>query len=179
MQSIPKSQTEQIRSGDRGVFDRLHADLAPRVRGYLQRLTGGNRAAAEDLTQDVFVAAYVGRERYSGGARPLGWLMGIARRRWRDSQRSAPPLAAELLPDRAGDADLAAQVVRAAHLEACLNRLDPAAREAILLVFGEGRTYAEAAAILAQPVGTVKWRVHAASRTLRELLQAAEREELP
>src|SRR5579871_5394343 len=137
MQHAANSQTEAIRTGDRRAFDRLHTDLAPRVRGYLQRLTRGNRAAAEDLTQETFLAAYHGRAGYTGSANPLAWLMGIARRRWRDGERSASRLRLAEIPDDARqEGDLDAQVVRAAHLESCLERLEPAARDAILLVFG-------------------------------------------
>jgi RNA polymerase sigma-70 factor (ECF subfamily) len=151
-------------------FDRMHREYAPRVLGYLRRLTGGDRERAEDLTQEVFLAAYRGRSGYTGRVPPIAWLLGIARRRWRDDARRASPSTAALPEDTAQGTDVEAQVVRAEHLEECLARLDPAARTAILLVLGEGRSYVEAAAALGEPIGTVKWRVHSASRRLRELL---------
>lgn len=170
MQQPVEISTQAIQEGDRTVFDELYARLAPRVRGYLQRLHRGDRSAAEDTTQDVFLAAYKGRQKYKGGVHPIAWLLGIARRRWRDSARSAPPEPSELPEATAHSVDVEAQVVRAAWLEGCLDQIDPSARDAIMLVFGEGRTYAEAAEILGEPIGTVKWRVHSASRRLRVLL---------
>ena len=172
-------QSETLRTVDTPLFDRLFADLAPRVRGYLQRLTGGDTAEAEDLTQEVFLAAYAARDTYRRGAQPIGWLMGIARRRWRDGNRGLRLSQVEMPIEARSSQDVGEQVVCAAHLEDCLARLDPKARDAVLLVFGQGLTYAEAAQMLNEPVGTVKWRVHAASKTLRTLLRADETEELP
>jgi RNA polymerase sigma-70 factor (ECF subfamily) len=172
------SQPEIVRNADASFFNRLFSDLAPRVQGYLRRLTGST-AEAEDLTQEVFLAAYAARHSYKGGAQPLGWLLGIARRRWRDKNRRLRLQQAEMPEDTSSIQDIGAQVIRAAHLETCLSQLDPVAREAVLLVFGEGFTYAEAAEVLKEPVGTVKWRVHVASKTLRTLLRADEHEEQP
>ena len=145
---LPQPQTEAIRSGNRRIFDQLHADLSPRVAGYLQRFTR-NKAESEDLTQEVFVAAYVGRQAYNGAAQPIAWLMGIARRHWRGRTRAASRGQVEMPDDARANDDPEAQAVRAAHLESCLNQLDLPGRDALQLVFGQGLTYAEAADILA------------------------------
>jgi RNA polymerase sigma-70 factor (ECF subfamily) len=168
--------TKSIPSDGDRAFDRMYHKNATRVLGYLRRLTGGDREAAEDLTQEVFLAAYRGRNGYTGRVPPIAWLLGIARRRWRDAARGASPGSVELPEEAADAACVEEQVVRATHLEGCLALLDPAARDAIMLVFGEGRSYAEAAAILGEPVGTVKWRVHSARRALQEMLGAGEEE---
>jgi RNA polymerase sigma-70 factor (ECF subfamily) len=173
------THSETLRNVDTRFFDRLFTDLAPRVRGYLRRLTQ-DTAEAEDLTQEVFLAAYAARKSYKGDSQPLGWLLGIARRRWRDRRRGIRLQQVEMPEDRAAASpNVGDQVVRAAHLEVCLSKIDPSAREAVLLVFGEGLTYAEAAERLQEPVGTVKWRVHVASKTLRTLLRADENEDQP
>jgi RNA polymerase sigma-70 factor (ECF subfamily) len=160
-------------------FDHAFHDLAPRVRGYLRRLTGGDTAEAEDVTQEVFLAAYTGRESYRGSAPPLAWLLGIARRRWRDRSRGAHLEQVEMPEEIVGAIDPADQVVRAQHLQGCLDQLTTAERDALLLVFSQGLTYAEAAVTLGEPIGTVKWRVHAASRRMRELLRSGDEEKLP
>jgi RNA polymerase sigma-70 factor (ECF subfamily) len=166
--------TKSAHSDGERDFNRMYRDNAARVLGYLRRLTGGNREAAEDLTQEVFLAAYRGRSGYTGRVAHIAWLLGIARRRWRDAERGAPLMAVELPEEVADAADVEGQVVRSTHLEECLAQLDPAARDAIVLVFGEGRSYAEAAAILGEPIGTVKWRVHSARRALQDMLNAGQ-----
>ena len=168
-----KREAQKIGSGDGRAFDRLYADFAPRVLGYLRLLTE-NRAAAEDLLQETFLAAYSGRDSYKGTASPLAWLLGIARRRFRDSRRfsqRAPKIdfaeLNEATPDRQ---NLAAEVERREYLRCCLQKLEPSLRDAVKLVLSEGLTYAEAAEVLEEPVGTIKWRVHRATRLLREML---------
>ena len=58
---------------------------------------------------------------------------------------------------------LAAEVLRA------IGRLPEAQRETVLLVYGEGFSYAEAASALGIPVGTVMSRLAAARATLARL----------
>ena len=58
---------------------------------------------------------------------------------------------------------MAAQVLRA------IGRLPEAQRETVLLVYGEGYSYAEAAAALAVPIGTIMSRLAAARSALAEL----------
>ena len=163
-----------ILSGDPRAFDRLYAEFAPRVLGYLLPLTGGRRAEAEDLVQETFLAAYAHRDTFRGRSQPLAWLLGIARRRWRDGRRGTAreihsidtPNGVE--PAVEGHAE---QVTRATTLEWALTRLKEEEREIVLLVTVQGLSYREAAEILEQPVGTLKWRAHEALRHLRTLLK--------
>lgn len=175
MTSIP-DETRLLQSGDEPAFNRLYADLAPCVLGYLLRLTNGSRTDAEDLTQETFLAAYVGRGSFTGRSQPLAWLLGVARRRWRDKRRSPAPsstaLTDSIADTTAEDSDLSERVTQNVVLETALNGLEDAQREAIVLVVVQGLTYKEAADILGQPVGTVKWRVHEATRALRKNLQS-------
>jgi RNA polymerase sigma-70 factor (ECF subfamily) len=135
----------------------------------------GNATEAEDLTQETFLAAFQCRETYRGNAQPLAWLLGIARRRWRDCNRARRLEQVALSEDLLYETDVASQVIRANHLECSLAQLEPLAREAVVLVLGHGLTYVEAAEILEQPVGTVKWKVHCATRQLRQTLMEDER----
>jgi RNA polymerase sigma-70 factor (ECF subfamily) len=184
MTAMPFSghDTKNLRSGDPSAFDRLYASFAPRVLAYLLRLTGGSRADAEDLTQETFLAAYSTRSEISGGD-ALAWLFGVARRRQRDNfrARSARP---ETSAAESGEiADVAPPIpeatARKVVLQEALNQLSLPEREAILLVVVQGLTYAEAATVMEEPAGTVKWRVHSGTRRLRRLLSGTFAEEAP
>lgn len=174
----------KLRAGDRAAFDALFERHAPQVLGFLLPLTG-SRAEAEDLVQDVFLAAYRAHASFQGRAKPISWLLGIAVRRWRDCGRRGR-LEVLALDDDRGAGELArgsprqaapdARVLDALALTEALSRLAPPARAALLLVASQGFTYREAADILGEPVGTVKWRVSEASRRMRQLLTIGEEE---
>ena len=73
----------RLKAGDHAAFDALFERHAAQVLGFLLPLTG-SRAEAEDLVQDVFLAAYRAHASFQGRAKPISWLLGIAIRRWRD-----------------------------------------------------------------------------------------------
>ena len=173
------SERNEIQTGDAQIFDRLYATFAPRVLGYLMRLTG-SRTEAEDLVQETFLAAYAGRNTFSGKSQPLAWLLGIARRRWRDERRR-PQLETASLPTDdtlTTETDLAESVGRKAQMERALACLPLPQREAILLTAVQGLTHREAAASLGEPEGTIKWRIYEATRSLRRILQEDETKDL-
>jgi RNA polymerase sigma-70 factor, ECF subfamily len=155
------------------TFDRLYEHHAPRVMAFLLRLTANQRADAEDLTQDTFIAAFKGQSRFQRGRATLPWLLGIAYRRWRDANRTQKSRMTmtkwedELSPTVHGHAEsVTEQIV----LAAALDKLPEKEREVLLLTAVQGLTYKEAAEVLGEPVGTVKWRMHEATKKLRCLL---------
>lgn len=76
-------------------------------------------------------------------------------------------------PDPGPDpADLAAAGETRTAIGVALERLPPDQRAAIVLRYYLGLSEAEMAARLAVPPSTVKWRLHAARRRLRDLLPA-------
>jgi len=74
--------------GDMAAFERLYRQFSPRVYGLCLRLTG-QREAAEDCTQEAFVAAWRALPGFEGRSRFSSWLHRIAvhtvlaRRAWR------------------------------------------------------------------------------------------------
>lgn len=153
-------------------FDRLFDEYSPRVMGYLLHLTG-SRSDAEDLTQETFLAAYRGQNGFKGRSKPLTWLIGIARRRWRDSGRTTVATA-PLDEGKGSSEDFANRMALAATLSAAMERLTEPEREVLLLTAIQGFSYREAAEVLEEPVSTVKWRVYEATKQLRQILNAAE-----
>ena len=164
-----------LRQGNLQAFDTLYHRHAPRVLGCLLRLTGGNRGEAEDLTQETFLASFAACQSYTAKGRPLAWLLGIAVRRWRDKHRSARP-AFLPLPESLTEArpGVETQVVERAVLDIALEKLEPPFRTVLLLIAGQQLSYKEAAEITGEPLGTVKWRFHEATRKMRLLLQSEE-----
>jgi RNA polymerase sigma-70 factor (ECF subfamily) len=156
-------------------FDVLYGEYADRIYRFSLRLTGGRAADAEDLAQEVFVAAYQGLDRFEGRAAVLTWLYRIAVFRWRRmrDRRGPEPLSLDAgnAPEPASTRDDPARAGLARlSLEAALATLPDALREAFLLVKAEGLKYREAADVLGVPQGTVQSRVHDATARLRAVL---------
>lgn len=173
-------ESKRLRSGDTRAFNRLYAAFAPRVLAYLLHLTGGIRTEAEDLTQETFLAAYAARSEVSA-PNLLPWLFGVARRRQRDAFRASTtrPRTASFESDELEGAEqpVSEAVTRRVVLQSALDKLDAPDRDAILLTIVQGLTYAEAATVTGEPIGTVKWRVHVGTKRLRSLLSGTFAEE--
>ncbi|MFI1989881.1 RNA polymerase sigma factor [Actinoplanes sp. NPDC020271] len=155
------------------LFDR-HARAVHR---YLARRIG---PAADDLLAETFLIAFRRRADYQPlrlEVRP--WLLGIAtnvlhrhvrqeERRYRALARAAgqqdPPAAPEGVEER-----MDAQAIRS-ELAAVLARLKAADRDALLLLAWGDCSYAEIAATLDVPLGTVRSRINRARRQTRAAL---------
>ncbi|MGA4541412.1 sigma-70 family RNA polymerase sigma factor [Uniformispora flossi] len=129
--------------------------------------------AADDLTQETYLRVWTALPRFTGASSARTWLLSIARRVAVDRLRAA---AARPRTVDAGDwprlVELAQDTGLPGFDEGILladlcRRLDPDRRAAFLLTQVLGLGYAEAAAALACPVGTVRSRV---SRARADLL---------
>jgi RNA polymerase sigma-70 factor, ECF subfamily len=139
----------------------------------------GDASTAEEVTQDVFLRAWMGAASYRGDKGSAAtWLGRIARNRALDALRSARARGAlarddwsELEDDKALAPEEAMEnESRAIEVRAAVSELPEAQRLALSLAFFRGMSHSEIAAELALPLGTVKSRIRDAMRTLREKL---------
>src|SRR5262245_25709667 len=166
----------RAQAGDQDAYGQLVARYQRLVVsiGYRQGL---DLAEAEDMAQETFVKAWLALPRYEPA---LGtwraWLCRIAVNQSIDLLRRGRPSQAldEWLPDPArGPAEQAENDLQAQAVRRALAQLPPASRAALILSEYHGLSYAEIAAALDIPLGTVMSRLHYARRRLRELLVAA------
>ena len=147
------------------VFD-AHKDAVYRFVWRMAR----SPAAADDITQDVFVALLRSPDRFDPGRATLrAFLLGIARnlvlKHWRAEHRFEPLDEGEMTdPFDIGRGDIGEMVGRA------VGALGPLQREVIILAEYEGLTLGEIARAVDADVGTVKSRLHRARENLRRLL---------
>jgi RNA polymerase sigma-70 factor (ECF subfamily) len=132
-----------------------------------------SRGFAEDVMQEVFLNVLENAARFDaakGSAR--GWLLGCARHVVLDRLRLERRWTGEV-PEQADavrdDARLFAEQ-RAERLHGALATLPTEYREAIVLCDLQELSYAEAAAALRCPIGTVRSRLHRARAALGSLL---------
>lgn len=148
------------------------ARLTPALRRYAQALSR-DRAEAEDLVQETFLRAHErrGTQRAKRGLRP--WLFAILHNLFVDrlrARRSSARREAEFatLSGTEGRPD-AEDGLRLAQIRAMFGRLPEDQRAALHLVAIEEMTYAEAAAVLGIPPGTLMSRIARARAALRAM----------
>jgi RNA polymerase sigma-70 factor (ECF subfamily) len=166
--------------GDQDAFDRLVDRHARRVYAICLRYFG-NPTDAEDAAQEAFLTLYRRAGTFTGAARFSTWMYRVATNVCNDlarKRRRRPQTANQNVADLALNpaADLLANRELGMDLEAALDALDPEYRELILLHDAGGFGYADIAAHLGVPVGTVKSRIHRGHARLAAALRHLRRE---
>jgi RNA polymerase sigma-70 factor (ECF subfamily) len=142
--------------------------------------TLGDRGLAEEAVQETFLRAWSAAERFDPELGSLRtWLFAIARNVVIDISRSRavrPRLSEHAeVEDRADESeDPYAHALLAWEVEEALRRLGEAHRTVLLETYFRARPYAEVAAELGIPEGTVKSRLSRARGRLAELLNEQE-----
>jgi RNA polymerase sigma-70 factor (ECF subfamily) len=132
------------------------------------------RDVADDLVQATCLRAIERADQFVPGTKVDRWLFAILRSIWLNEIRSRRIregggfVDPEEVLTTDGAREIEVNITASAVLRA-IGRLPEAQRETVLLVYGDGYTYAEAAAALAVPIGTVMSRLAAARATLARL----------
>ena len=171
-----------LETGAEEPFCILFETLFPRVRRYFL-LRGLDRAAAEDLAQNVMLTVY----RRAGDLRDRalfnGWLFRIARNELlQHLRRQEPPKwvvplepMSETLAEGLTVSVRSEQSNQFAHW---MSYLEPAERELVRLRFVDELSYEELAMALGVPLGTVKWRLFNARKKLSSVIGRQERSDV-
>lgn len=187
MSDVETELMRRVAEGDTQAFTALVERVLPRLLGYFRRL-GADSALAEDCAQETLFRIYRVRERYRPQARFVTYLFHVARNYWIDVYRhrkiQPPTVSADaagrgqegqgLVADLAREGEEAGAGLDRSALAGALDRgiaaLGEQHREVFVLSQVESLRYQEIGEILGIPVGTVKSRMHAAVRQLREHL---------
>jgi RNA polymerase sigma-70 factor (ECF subfamily) len=171
---------QRIARGDQQALAQLYDRYGRLVYG-LARSVVGDAAAAEEVTQDAFTRVWTRAATYQAEqGRPLTWLMRITRNRAIDElrSRSGRPQARSIswleeeLPDEGrGPAEEVELAMRRKRVAGAIAALPGEQRRVLALAYFQGNTHQEIAAILKQPLGTVKTRLRSAMKRLRALLE--------
>ena len=158
------------RAGSDAAFARLVSRHQGAVRGFLRRVLNGHHAEADDVAQEVFLAAWGSLRSLNDPVGFRAWLCGIAWRKARDRMRGnrrAMARDAAWLETSAPPAGVSREERMA--MEAAMANLAPDERACVALCLAEGWSHGEAATALGLPLGTVKSHV---GRVRAKLLQA-------
>ena len=129
-----------------------------------------DRPAADDATQDCFVRAFRFIKTYKGRSKFTTWLLTIARNCAMDEMRRSGRRRRIEQELEAATPRNATEHVPGIEVREALLELPVDLREPVVSIDMLGLTYADVAAVLGVPTGTVKSRVHRARTTLAERL---------
>ena len=178
---------ERCQANDAAAFNEIVGRYKSRVHNYVCRMVGPN-ADAEDLTQEVFIRAYVNMHSFQSRASLNTWLYRIATNicidfarknkriranttsLMREDEEDGGEIEREIPDSRFDPASLMLNKELGIKLEQALKTLPEKLRTVVLLHDIEGLAYEEIATIIECPLGTVKSRLFNARAALRERL---------
>jgi RNA polymerase sigma-70 factor (ECF subfamily) len=150
--------------GDERAFSIIVRAYETPVFNYVLRLVG-DRALAEDLTQEVFLRVYQGLPKFSLRCKFTTWLFQVTKNRVLDELRASErrPRHLVALDDIAPLEVLDAPIERGETVEALWRAIDGLSTDlkmALLLRDVAGLSYTEIADALEVTLATVKWRIY-------------------
>lgn len=187
---------QRLADGDVRIMERIRDDdreaVVELVGRYQNELVGffyhqcWDQLTAEELTQDVFVNVYRSRARYQPTAKVRTYLYRIAHNLWIDHLRrhkhhqvsldaevgeSALRLVDVLKAPTERESDTGEEDRVRTRIQEAVSALPEGQREVFVLANNHGMKYQDIGQVLGIPEGTVKSRMHAAVRFLRDELQ--------
>ena len=170
---------ERCRQGDLTAFEEVYRAHSGRLYSVACRMLG-NPTDAEDLLQEIFLAAHRKLDSFRGESALGTWLYRLATNLCLDHLRSRAARTGQMtgpLDDEPGLTDvssrgLAERTLARMDLERALAHLPEGCRAAFVLHDVEGLEHREVAEVLGIAEGTSKSQVHKARLRLRALLGA-------
>ncbi|MBR0812457.1 MULTISPECIES: sigma-70 family RNA polymerase sigma factor [Bradyrhizobium] len=169
---------ESIAGGNRTSMHILYCRHHVRVYRFILRIVR-DATAAEDLVSQVFLDVWRTAGQFQGRSQVSTWLLSIARfkaltamrqRRFEDIDQED----VRQIPDDAETPETSLdRSDTSAILRACVQKLSPAHREIINLVYYHEKSVEEVGQIIGIPQSTVKTRMFYARKQLAELLKGA------
>jgi len=163
--------------GDTSALDELYARHGAGVLGFLvSRLS--DRQLAEEVLQDVMLAAWDHAASFREESKVRTWLLAIARNRAINTQRKRRVQQVELSEsfqlssDETGPLEKVVKRSEQDMVRDAMRQLPDPYREVLTLVFYHQLTGPEAAEVMQVSEGTIKSRLHRAKEMLRRVLQS-------
>lgn len=152
---------------DHQAFGYLIDKYQSTIRGLFYKLTNGNKALTDDLSQEVFIRVYKHLKSYRATAKFSTWLYRISIHVFYDHHKTKwypKEVVSEKYIDEAVYIENRIDILNA------LEILNNKEKVAIILHYEKGFTHNEIAKIMNQPVGTVKTNILRGRAKLKDYL---------
>ncbi len=169
----------RAQNGDKEAFTELYETYFDKLYRYIV-VRIGNRAEAEDMTQQVFVKAYKSISSYRWRGVPFSaWLFRIAHNLIvdffrKEGKRPTVPLDESLVASNDNVQQVVERRLDVERVMAATRQLTAAQREVVSLRFAGGLAIAEVARVMGKSEGAVKALQHSAIAALRRVLLVGE-----
>lgn len=168
----------RVANSDKVALEELYQLTSAKLFGVCRRICG-DRSAAEDVLQEVYIKVWHRADQYQAGTySPISWLAVIARNAsidWvRKNGRHDHDHDAEIgiIADEApiGDAVIEDKQMKAQIID-CLEQLEEDQNRPIRSAFFDGYTYSELAKRIDVPLSTMKSRIRRGLMSLKKCLE--------
>ncbi len=170
---------QRIRDGSADAFSELLRSHQRLVRTFVARHLGG-LDEADELSQEVFIAAFRSINRYEGRGSVAAWLIGIARHHvlthLRNKNYTQPlsldhtinAMQLQCLDEDVFEND--AEQKRLDALQSCIESLGPTQRDAVRSFYFEGEPAEEIGVRFNKPAGTIRMMLLRIRKSLRSCI---------
>lgn len=169
---------KRVANRDQAAFTTLYQSMSRRIFAFaLNQLHDEDRA--EEIVIDTMHEVWKHPERFNETSKFSTWVLGIARYKilnaFRANAHSFDELTDEMqeiiASDEAAPIDVLATRERESGVRECMDKLSADHRECMHLVFFEGMSLAEVAAMQSCPEGTIKTRLFHARQKIKNCLR--------
>jgi RNA polymerase sigma-70 factor (ECF subfamily) len=161
---------QRVQDGDDEAFGQIFHRYYPLVRNFSCRYLLG-QVAGEDVAQETFVRLARQLPSCAAGATLRPWLLRVATNLCRDYLRAESTRRRKLAAYEEENTSAPSSHEPAHRVREALGALPPDQRAAVVLVYYEDLTHAEAAHSLGCAETTISWRLMLARKKLKTLLQ--------
>src|SRR3954447_23003818 len=168
---------QRAQRGDEQAFSAIVRLYQTTVFNYVLRVVSGDRALAEDLTQEVFLRVYQGLPGFNLRCRFTTWLFQVAKHRVLDElrareRRGRPAVDIDSVPNALVAHDPEIRMEEMDAVFRAIGALNTDLKMALLLRDIVGLSYAEIAESLEISLATTKWRIYKARELTADRLVA-------
>lgn len=153
---------KQTAEGSRTSFAKLYALTSPKLYSLVYGILR-NSGEAEDVLQEIYVAIWQRADQFDPGrGTAMTWLISLARNKSIDRLRQSREMTgqdtdrAHIVDEQATPQEAADMSQERRRLDGCIRNLEARQRGVIVEAFYTGASYAELAARLSVPIGTMK-----------------------